>query len=68
MNTVQLFMTWNAYTSKSFDAIYERHAEQAGSRPAMRVLHGGERAKVFTTSTDETVVRAIIAEAEAEVA
>jgi hypothetical protein len=63
-----LKLNWTAYTSEHFDPIYDAHAKRLGHRPAMRIRHGGNHAKVITTADDAAAVQAIISEVESAVA
>lgn len=62
--TINLRLSWAAYTSEYFDRIYDAHAERIGHRPGFTILHGGDHARVLTTDADADAARAIIAELE----
>ena len=63
----ELKLTWTAYTDKGFDNIYEAAAAELGRRPQFRVTHGGDHARVTTSTEDFAAAQAIIAAAETHV-
>jgi len=62
MTNTRLAMSWDAYTSRYFDIVYDRYSDALGHRPSFTVLHGGDHATVSTSEPD--AARAIIAEVE----
>lgn len=65
MTSTTLKLSWDAYTSKHFDRIYNQHADELGHYPSFTVLHGGDHARVITTEPD--AARAIINDLEAAI-
>ena len=64
----ELCISWIAYTSEHFDAIYNAHAERIGHRPAFVVMRGEGHARVLTTDDDRSHAQAVIDACEAAVA